>query len=438
MIIDGSGETHEVVADRLAAAWDVEHNERIDAWNRQQDEAHEVEQAVQQAERERQNEQLRLDEAEAEKERKDAEKKKPKINDFNPDLPPPSVIVPRPSQYALHKLATFEFVEIWYFSPDGCAEATRNHRSQADDAFGLTASNDLLTIHPVASVKASKNARSDHDLTFSEFLQAKNSFLHHAKQTAWPDKHVNVLAEFFWNLENHPMRSNPNGDLIALQYASRIRRQWHDDLKTNPGRAFNIAIINENLMNSIAFEVNASIQSRIIHKVEALVDPQGSPSSCSRPSCHTTRRLVSQRAEPSDRRRSRSPSPRQKFRPSPTYQASGNPPSSQPHLKPFGDRGPHSVCPKCLGRNPHRILECNSPTLWNGAKCHVTRTPEGRLLDPKGVVLCTDWQRPNGCSLAHRSAKHCCLGCIWKKPRYNVAHCSLYSTCRYHSLPPSL
>lgn len=267
LIIAGSAETHEQVAERLADAWDVEHNARIDAWNAQQAATRAAEAAALQAERDAQNAQLRLDEAEAEKERKDAEKKKPKINDFDTALPPPSIIVPRPSQYALQKLSTFEFIEMWYFSPDGCAEATRNHRSQADDAFGLTASNDILTIRPVASVKASKNARADHDLTFSEFLQAKNSFLHHVKQSAWPDKHVNVLAEFFWNLENHPMRSNTNGDIIALQYASRIRRQWHDDLKSSPGRAFNIAIINENLMNSIAFEVSANAQSRVIRKV---------------------------------------------------------------------------------------------------------------------------------------------------------------------------
>ena len=62
---------------------------------------------------------------------------------------------------------------------------------------------------------------------------------------SWPSKHVNALAKFFWNLENHPIRHNENGDRIALLYASRIRRQWHDDLKINNGSAFNIALISE-------------------------------------------------------------------------------------------------------------------------------------------------------------------------------------------------
>ncbi|KAG6376622.1 hypothetical protein JVT61DRAFT_1605 [Boletus reticuloceps] len=144
VMADTTGETHQQVAQRLAEAWDVEHNTRIDAWNHQQEEERQVEEREQQEERNRQEDQRCLDEADAEKERKEAEKKKPKINDFDADLPPPSVIVPRPSQYAIQKLTSFEFVEMWYFSPEGCAEATRHHRSQADDAFGLAASNDRI------------------------------------------------------------------------------------------------------------------------------------------------------------------------------------------------------------------------------------------------------------------------------------------------------
>jgi hypothetical protein len=167
---EATGEMHQQAATRLAEAWDVEHHVHIDAWNRQQEEECQVEEREQEEERNRQEDQCCINEAEAEKECKEAEKKKPKINDFDADLPPPSVIIPRPSQYAIQKQSSFEFVEMWYFSPEGCAEATRHHRSQADDTFGLTASNDVLTIRPVTSIKASKNAQLDHDLTFSEFL----------------------------------------------------------------------------------------------------------------------------------------------------------------------------------------------------------------------------------------------------------------------------
>jgi hypothetical protein len=185
-------------------------------------------------------------------------------------------MLPRPSQYAIQKLITFDFIELWYFSLEGCAEAHRNHKSQADDAFGISSAHDVLTLRLVTSVKASRLARADHDLSFSELLQAKNVFLQHTKRNGWLDKHVNALAQFFWNLENHPIRFTEHGDTITLHYASRVQQRWHDDLKNNSGDAFNISLISDVLMNSIAFEVNSSIQIAATRKVS-------SPSSCISP-----------------------------------------------------------------------------------------------------------------------------------------------------------
>ncbi|KAN0078025.1 hypothetical protein V8E55_010082 [Tylopilus felleus] len=224
--------------DRIAAAWQLEHDQR-----------------------------RRLQEAEVEREHREAEKKKPKISDFNEDQPPPNVVAPRPSQYAFQKLSSFEYVELWYFSQEGCLEASRNNCSQADNTLGITTTHDVLTLRPVASVKASRNAKVDHELSFGNFLQEKNAFLKHLGQAAWPEKHVNALAKFFWNIENHPICDNLNSDPIALHYASRICHRWHDDLKNNSGKIFNVSLINENLMNSIVFEINSSIQNKVVQKV---------------------------------------------------------------------------------------------------------------------------------------------------------------------------
>lgn len=135
-----------------------------------------------------------------------------------------------PLQYVMQKITTFDFVEFWYFSPEGCSKAAKNHCSQADDTFGLTSTNNVLTLCPVALVRASCLTHADHDLSFAKFLQAKNSFLHHIKQALWPNKHVDALAKFFWNLKNHSIHTNKNGDLITLHYISYICHQWHDDL----------------------------------------------------------------------------------------------------------------------------------------------------------------------------------------------------------------
>ena len=256
---------------RLTIAWNDEHEQHIEAWNVER-EAEALEAERNNLERiEREDEQRRADEAEAEKEKREAEKKKPKINDFNENQPPPSIISPRASQYALQKIANFEYVELWYFSPEGYADVSCNNKSNVDDTFGITNSHSVLTLRPVASVQASRFARSDHDLNFGDFLQAKNAFLCLIKPR-WPEKHVNALAIFFWNLENHPIRDNENGDRIALLYASRIRRQWHDDLKNGTG-SFNISLINNMLMSTTAFEVNSSIQAAATRKVSKITYP---------------------------------------------------------------------------------------------------------------------------------------------------------------------
>ncbi|KAF8137034.1 hypothetical protein EV363DRAFT_1445946 [Boletus edulis] len=223
-LVNAIVENDEQAIAHLADAWDADHDQRIADWN---------------AAREAQNQEGRpgqpqqppnapnalenVNNDEAGTDVVDSEKKKPKISDFNAERPPPSVIIPRPPQYAIQKISTFEYIELWYFSTEGCNEASHNQRSHADDTFGITAVHDLLTLRPVASVKASHNACADCDLSFSQFLQAKNNFLHHIKQVSWPDKHVDALAEFFWNLDNHPMRLNENGETIILLYASRVR-----------------------------------------------------------------------------------------------------------------------------------------------------------------------------------------------------------------------
>ncbi|KAI6032848.1 hypothetical protein F5J12DRAFT_945620, partial [Pisolithus orientalis] len=124
-----------------------------------------------------------------------------------------------------NKLASCDYIELWYFSPEGCNDVAKHARLNANDTFGISSTNDLLTLRPVASVKASQNACTDHNLNFSKFLQARVSFLHHIKMVPWPKKHINALAMFFWNLNSHPQHSTTNGDAIVLCYTSQVCHQ---------------------------------------------------------------------------------------------------------------------------------------------------------------------------------------------------------------------
>ena len=207
-------------------------------------------------------------EAQGDQAKQAQEKKIPTIGDFEEDAPPPNIITCRPSQYALQRIAAYEYIEMWYFTRDGCFEAMKQAHSQADDAFGLLSTNKVLILRPVVLVKASKNAKADHELPLTDILQARTSYLEHIKEAGWPNKHILALFKFFWNLECHPFRlSTRHGDRILATYAAKIRRHWHDRLKS--GLAFNIAIINENLLQHVVTEVNDAM----LGKVSAFLRP---------------------------------------------------------------------------------------------------------------------------------------------------------------------
>ncbi|KAF9239302.1 hypothetical protein BU15DRAFT_46860 [Melanogaster broomeanus] len=257
-------ENEQQVLDNLIQMWTVEHNQRVDLWNADQREAAMLTAAAEEARLDREREAQRLLEVEVEKERLEVEKKKPKISDFDDDVEVGDVITPRPSQYAILKLKNFEFVELWYFSPEGCKDAAKTSTSTMEDTFGISKVDDILTMWPVAALRQSRNVINDCDLPISDFFRAKNSFLVHIERASWPKKHINALAEFFWHLENHPIRNRRHGHAVMLLYAHRVRRLWHDDLKQ--GTAFNISRINDNLMNTLNEDVVDQRRDDVLRK----------------------------------------------------------------------------------------------------------------------------------------------------------------------------
>ncbi|KIJ20703.1 hypothetical protein PAXINDRAFT_66155 [Paxillus involutus ATCC 200175] len=183
-------------------------------------------------------------------EQREAEKKKPKMNTFTPRLLVADVLIHPPSQCALQKLSTFDYVEMWYFSLAGHPAAARHHnRSQANNTFGISKINDHLTVHSRASIRASCNALLDHELSFSEFLRAKNCFLEYAKKTNCPTTNLNAFTKFFWFLETHPLLQLPLGEKIILTYALHVHHDRHWELKAEQG--YDISIINNHLLDTV-------------------------------------------------------------------------------------------------------------------------------------------------------------------------------------------
>jgi len=115
--------TPEQAAEQLQAAYDADKITRVAAWDEQLRVEQEAEALRNQQLREEEDERRAAEERIAEVEKRELEKKKPKVNDFDEDRTTDSVIVPRPTPFALNKLKNFEYIELSYFTPEGCATA---------------------------------------------------------------------------------------------------------------------------------------------------------------------------------------------------------------------------------------------------------------------------------------------------------------------------
>ncbi|KAG1804310.1 uncharacterized protein BJ212DRAFT_1284470, partial [Suillus subaureus] len=103
--------------------------------------------------------------------------KKPKINNFKIGTSVSDILTHHPSQYAIHKLKSFEYIELWYFNPDGCKDMADEVKLSADGTFGFTKVNDFIALKVVGTFKPSYKVIQDHSLKWRQFNMAKNSFL---------------------------------------------------------------------------------------------------------------------------------------------------------------------------------------------------------------------------------------------------------------------
>ena len=186
------------------------------------------------------------------------------MSDFDENAMVNNFIGPRPSAYALRRLTEFEYTELWYFTQEGCAD-TMHQRTQNEDSFGLTKVDNTVSFRPVSALKASRNVVQDADLSWRQMEIAKMTLIQQITKCGWAQKAVTALAQFFMNLEVHHYRQQAYGEHALLTYQACVRHDWHDQLKLGSG--FNIAIINETLLQSIHREIMDKKQAEVLDKV---------------------------------------------------------------------------------------------------------------------------------------------------------------------------
>lgn len=257
-----NGMTVDEATQALNASWTQNHDARVLAWDQQvADDAAAALAQAQQQQQHADHHEPPVPEPEVE-----AEKKKPKMKDFDDGIMVGNYIAPRPAQYALRRIEEFEYAELWYFTPDGCADATQHQLTQHDEAFGLTRVDDMVALKSVSSLKASKNVIPDADLTFRQMSMAKNALIPLMSKFKWPGKAINAFAQLFTQLELHPYRQREYGERALITYQARVRREWHDQLKVGTA-VFNIGIMNEDLLQSVYKELLDKAQLLSIKEV---------------------------------------------------------------------------------------------------------------------------------------------------------------------------
>ena len=121
--------TREVIATRLTNTWDVDNSAKIVAWEQQLREDQEAEAKAMLAQEAA--DQLTLEECRKEKEaeKKEKEKKKLKLKDLATNKPICDTTQLRPSQFTIHKLEECDYVELHYFTLEGCTEVTKDNHT---------------------------------------------------------------------------------------------------------------------------------------------------------------------------------------------------------------------------------------------------------------------------------------------------------------------
>ena len=182
-----------------------------------------------------------------------------KMNTVVPGQFVPADLDIQPTTYALSCVENFEYVELWYFSDEGCANTSRAAQSIVSNALMLARDGDALTLQPSTTSHPSTHAHKDHDLTFTQFLTTYKCFIQHIINTDLPTVNVASLNSLFTTLEMHLYRHVRYREATLLLYQSWVRVHWHDRIKVNKG--FKIHVIDNTKLNICMVEVVDAVQT---------------------------------------------------------------------------------------------------------------------------------------------------------------------------------
>ena len=183
--------------------------------------------------------------------------------DFDLDTAVTDRVPHNPSQYATGRIENMEYVELWYFTTEGCKEASKATPTAADDTFGLLKTDAGLALQSIKATRASRNAIPDEHLTWEQITTARYTLIQTATRVGWPQKHTLALAEFYIRLEG--LKAEGYNTRALLLYHAVVRRQWHETMR-GQGKPFNLSIINDGLFTKLENQIRDHDQEELLKK----------------------------------------------------------------------------------------------------------------------------------------------------------------------------
>ncbi|KAJ7587764.1 hypothetical protein C8J56DRAFT_1050998 [Mycena floridula] len=188
-----------------------------------------------------------------------------KVPKVNAALAVPTVHDAIPSFYAIDKLEKYSYIELWYFTPEGCEDNALSQRLLDTKGYGLSRgdSSSAVTLKLISSLKTSSKIVADSLFSWEQFELDSTSFLQAIEPRAnWPKE----IVGHFQGIKNHSMRQEKQGveeigKSVLICYADIIRVDWHDHILQDK-ETFSIGIINEDLIIQLRFgQMTAKLES---------------------------------------------------------------------------------------------------------------------------------------------------------------------------------
>ena len=177
-----------------------------------------------------------------------------------------------PHEFAIRKIKAGEYVELWYFTTEGCNEASRAALTADDETFSILKTDSGLALQQINANKASRNAIADEYLSWDQIMTARHNIISAATTHGWPPMHTIALAEFYMNLENFKATGTQPRPLI--RYHAIVRKAWHASLK-GQGKPFDLSVINPSLLRNFEDQIRDHDQQEMMKqasKANRLID----------------------------------------------------------------------------------------------------------------------------------------------------------------------